>query len=110
MSKTLFLAEVERLFSQHEVEEAARQYLQSMKAPKKQSVSTRSEDAKNAIVRALSSTAEPLSREGIVELLDGALTASSVSAYANQLVTSGLVKKATQKYAKGRTQIVYSIA
>ena len=110
MSKQTFLAEVERLFSQHEVDEAARQYLATMKAPKRQSVSTRSEDAKNAIVRVLSSASQPLNRESIVELLDGSLTANSVSAYANQLHTQGIVSKAVQKYAKGRTQVVYSLA
>lgn len=112
MSKSIFLKEVERLFAQHQVDEAAKQYLEVFKKPqpKSQSNTKRANECKDAIVGVLSSTSKALSRDEIADKLEGTLTVNSISAYANQLIEAGVVSKKTERYAKGRTQVVYSLA
>lgn len=115
--KQIFIEEVDRLFQANEVDSAARGVLYSMKKQERDRVgstkvrsSERADSTKSAILEILRSSNEPLNREDIAEQVGGDITPNSISAYATQLVASGEIKKSSQRYAKGRTQVVYSIA
>lgn len=110
-SKQVFFEEVARLFDTNEVSSEARGYLYSaLRTPeKKDSTNKRAEEARASILSALSMSAVPLSREQIVDFSGSDLSPNSISAYASRLVSDGVVKKGSQKYDKGRTQVVYSL-
>lgn len=109
--KQIFLDEVGRLFQLYEVDSIARGVYSTMKSgeTKKSRTSSKSngEAKRVAILEVLKASAEPMSREDIAEAV-GEITPNSVSAYASQLINSGQVVRSTQRYAKGRSQVVYA--
>lgn len=110
--KQIFLDEVDRLFKIYEVDPTARGVLHIMRNDKLKTSKKKpaSDSTKNSILEVLRSSDCALNREQIAAAIEGELSPNSISAYASQLVNDGLVKKSAQRYAKGRTQMVYSIA
>ena len=107
--KQIFLDEVDRLFKLYEVDPTARGVFFTMQSGRSNNSSSKSngEAKRAAILAALKASTEPMSREDIAEAV-GEITPNSVSAYASQLINSGQVVRSTQRYGKGRSQVVYA--